>query len=219
MCCFMASQHNCGHLHQWFARCHHAKHNQTGACILQTIPTWHYHEVFPCPPCRAQRDADTADLLAGKGRQTDTELKAAKLERESSRASLSRQRPEQSAPPHIAHRNLAEPRSKETQLQNMAEGALNLPLNEPSAHTPWVPPSRRQTSMVGQLGSSSPPQAHMHDRTSTRSPEMLSVESSSRPSSAASPPYPHLEQPVSFADQKISAADMQLAHVLRQAGT
>jgi hypothetical protein len=220
MCCLMLSHHNCGHLHQWLARCHHTKHDQTGACILQTIPTWEYLEVFPCPACRAQRNTDTAEFLASKGRQTDSESKAANLERESSQASLHRQRPKQNAHPHSTQQNSAEPWSREAQLQTMAEGALKLPLIAPSTHTPWIPPSRRQTSMVGQLGSSSPPQVHARDSASTHSPETLSLGPSLRPSSATSPQTPpQEEQPANFANQKMSAADMQLAQLLLQAGT
>jgi hypothetical protein len=224
MCCFMYSQHNCGHLHQWFARCHQAKHDQTGACVLQTIPTWHYHEAFPCPPCREQRKTDTAELVASKGRQTDSEIKAGKLKKESSQAPLPRQHSEQNAHPrtaqrHIAQPNSPEPGSRETQLQTMAEGALNLPPIALSAHTPWVPPSRRQASMVGQLGSSPPPQAHTRDSASTHSPEMLSLEPSLRPSSAISPPSPSPFQEGQPANGKMSVADMQLAHMLRQAET
>jgi hypothetical protein len=222
MCCFMFSQHNCGHLHQWFARCHQAKHDQTGACALQTVPTWHYHEAFPCPPCREQRKIDTAEIVANNGRQTNAEIKASKLKKESSQAPLPRQHSEQSAHPRTAQKNTAqrnspEPWSRETQLQTMAEGALNLPPIAFSAHTPWVPPSRRQASMTGQLGSSPPPQAHTRDSASTHSPEMLSLEPSLRPSSATSPPSPSLFQDGQPASGKMSVADMQLAHILRQA--
>jgi hypothetical protein len=104
---------------------------------------------------------------------------------------------------------------REGQLATMAEGALNLPLIAPSAHTPWVPPSRRSASIVGQLGSSSPPQAHTRDGASAHSPEMLSVEGSSRPSSATSPPYPL--QAEQLANQKMTVTDMQMARLLQQA--
>jgi hypothetical protein len=218
MCCFMFSQHNCGHLHQWFARCHQAKHDQTGTCILQTIPTWHYREAFPCPPCRAERTAETAEILASKGRQTDSESKAAKLERESSQASLPRQRPKQNAHPHSTQQTPAETWNREAQLQTMAEGALSLPPIAPMAHTPWIPPSQRMASMVGQLGSSSPPQAHTRDSASIHTPEMLSLEPSLRPSSTTSPQTPvQEEQSANFGNQKMSAADMRIAHMLRQA--
>ena len=97
----------------------------------------------------------------------------------------------------------------------MADGALNLPLIAPSAHTPWVPPSRRSTSIVGQLGSSSPPQAHTRDSASAHSLDVFSVAGSSRPSSAASPPYPL--QSEALANQKMSVTDMQMARLLREA--
>ena len=214
MCYFMASEHSCGHLHQWFARCYHAKHDQTGACTLQTIPTWHYPEVFPCPECRAQRKTDTEKLLEAKGRHMDprTNKKIEPPKQEYFQDVTSRMHTEQDAYPHIAQQDSVKSRSRDAQLQNMAEGALNLPLLEPSAHTPWVPPSRRHTSVVGQLGSSSPPRARTNDSASTHSPESLSVDGSSRPSLATSPPYPPQEQP---AEQKILPAGMHFAHMLQ----
>lgn len=100
----------------------------------------------------------------------------------------------------------------------MAEGALSLPPIAPMAHTPWIPPSQRMASMVGQLGSSSPPQAHTRDSASIHTPEMLSLEPSLRPSSTTSPQTPvQEEQSANFGNQKMSAADMRIAHMLRQA--
>jgi len=223
MCYYMASEHTCGHLHQWFARCFQAKHDQTGACSMQIIPTWHYPEAFPCPPCYAQRKIDLAEFLANKGRQPDSGSKTVKFQQEFPQApipqvTLPRLRPKQAAQQYNAHQISAQPSwNREAQLQTMADGALNLPLIAPLAHTPWVPPSHRSTSIVGQLGSSSPPQAHTHDSVSAHSPDIFSVEGSSRPSSAAPPPYPL--QAEQLANQKITVTDMQMARLLQEAGT
>jgi hypothetical protein len=132
-------------------------------------------------------------------------------------APLPRLRLEQAARPYNTHQISAQNWNREAQLQTMADGALNLPLIAPSAHTPWVPPSRRSTSIVGQLGSSSPLQAHTHDSVSAHSPDIFSVEGSSRPSSAASPPYPL--QAEQLANQKMTVTDMQMARLLQEAGT
>jgi hypothetical protein len=151
----MAADHTCGHLHQWFARCFQAKHDQTGACSMQMIPTWHYPEAFPCPPCYAQRKIDLAEFLANKGRQPDSGSKTVKFQQEFPQAplpqvTLPRLRPKQAAAlPYNSHQISAQPSwNREAQLQTMADGALNLPLIAPSAHTPWVPPSRRSTSII-----------------------------------------------------------------------
>lgn len=212
MCYYMASEHTCGHLHQWFARCFQAKHDQTGACAMQSIPTWHYPEAFPCPPCHAQRKIDLAEFLASKGRQTDSTVKTEKPKQELPQVPILRSQNEYDAHPYYTPQNIW---GREGQLQTMAEGALNLPLIAPSAHTPWVPPSRRSASIVGQLGSSSPPQAHTREGASAHYPGMLSVKGSSRPSSEISPPYPL--QAEQLANQKMTVTDMQMARLLQQA--
>jgi hypothetical protein len=70
---------------------------------------------------------------------------------------------------------------------------------------PWVPPSRRHYSIVGQLGSSPPRPQQVYGTTPSQSPEMLSVEDYSRPNSEFAPAYP---------DQTPSAS--QLAWLLRE---
>lgn len=205
MCCYMASQHICGHLHEWFARCYQAKHDQTDACAMQTIPTWHYPERFACPACRTLNRINTQNLIASNGRQANTGMSTnpEKPKQAYSRTPVPRLHAAQSA-----HSHSAQP-SGEARLQTLAKGALNLP----SAHTPWIPPSRRQPSIVGQLGPSPPPQVHANDSASTHSSEMLSVESSSRPGSETSPTYSLQEQ---VANRRTSIDDKQFARLLRQ---
>jgi hypothetical protein len=218
MCYFVSSQHNCGHLHERFARCFLAQRDGYCACNTQSFPIWQHPDPFPCPQCRADRKAETQDLMEHKGGRKAsnvTSVKAETVQQEYSNAAFPRLqalRQNIQPQPQLGQQVEGEYANINAQLRTLADKALHLPPTptpDPAvqAEQPWVPPSRRQISIVGQLGSSPPPPPQTYGTTPSQSPEMLSVEDSSWPDSMRPPAYP---------DQTPSASP-QLAWLLREA--
>jgi hypothetical protein len=214
MCYFVSSQHNCGHLHESFARCFLAQRDGYCACNTQSFPIWQHPDPFPCPQCRADRKAETQALMADKGRKASevTTVKAKTLQQGYSNTTFPRlQALGQEIKAQRGQQVEGEYANINAQLQTLADKALHLPPTptpDPAVQPeqPWVPPSRRHASIVGQLGSSPPPQQQIYGTTPSQSPEMLSVEDSSWPDSMMPPAYP---------DQTQSASP-QLAWLLRE---
>lgn len=192
MCYFVSSRHNCGHLHEDFARCFFAKRDGHFACNQQSFPIWQHPDPFPCPECRAERKAETQDLITNKGRNVSetTKLKVESVQQDNSNSRFSRESTMQYIQPHPNQQINGEYANIGAQLQTLADKALHTsPTAEQLAEQPWVPPSRRHASIVGQLGSSPPPQLQAHRATPSQSPDMLSVDKSSRPDSVMAPVY------------------------------
>lgn len=205
MCYFVSSHHNCGHLHESFARCYFAQRDDNYACNKQSFPIWPHPDPFPCPECRAHRKAETQELLSPRGNKVSdaTRIKAEPLQQSNTESHLSRQPIGYNIQPNpqVAgeYANIA------AQLQTLASEALQTsPLPNMPRQLPWVPPSRRHASIVGQLGSS--PQSQVHGTTPSQSPDMLSVGESSQPDSAMAPVYP----------DQVQSASPQLAWLLRE---
>ena len=191
MCFFVASQHSCGHLHEKFGRCFFAQRDAIHACNKPSFPIWQHSDPFPCPVCCAERKTDTNELLSAKGGKRSDAPKVKKetlqQDRRSSTQSAGQNvpaKPDQQSI-HGEYANIGD------QLQNLADNALRTsPLPEQAASPPWIPPSQRYASIVGQLGSSPPPRSHQHGTTSPSSDEMLFGKDFSRPDSAVAPAYP-----------------------------
>jgi hypothetical protein len=216
MCYFVSSQHNCGHLHESFARCFFALRDNSCACNTQSFPIWQHPDPFPCPQCRADRKAETQDLIAHKGgrKASDvTSVKAETVQQGYSKATFPRLqalRQKIQPQPQLGQQVEGEHANINAQLQTLADKALHLPPTptpDPAVQPeqPWVPFSRRHYSILGQLGSSPPPPQQVYGTTPSQSPEMLSVEEYSRPNSEFAPAYP---------DRTPSAS--QLAWLLRE---
>lgn len=200
MCYFVSSRHNCSHLHEKFARCFFAQRDGSYACNQESFPIWQHPDPFPCPECRADRKAETQDLMTNKGRKVSetTKLKAEIIQQDNSNARFSRESTMQYIPSQLNQQIGSEYANIGVQLQTLADKALHTsPTTEQLAEQPWVPPSRRHGSIVGQLGSSPPPQLHAHGNMPSQSPEMISVDDSSRPDSVTAPVYSDQVQPAS----------------------
>lgn len=201
MCYFVSSHHNCGHLHERFARCFFAQRDGNFACNEPAFPIWQSPEPFPCPDCQALRHTDTQELLSNKARKPNdaTRIKANSLQPDSSIAHFSRQSSVQHQQPQPSQQVAGEFANINAQLQTLADRALHvspppLPLPDQLATAPWVPPSQRYASIVGQLGPSPPPQPQSHQTTSSLSPDLLSGKEPSRPDSAIATAYHEQEQ-------------------------
>jgi hypothetical protein len=203
MCYFVASQHNCGHLHESFARCFFAQRDGSHACNQQSFPIWQHPDPFPCPDCRAHRKAETQELVSNKGRKMSdtTHMKTGTHQRASSHASSSHQPAEQIPQPPLDQQFAGEYAIIEAQLQTLAARALHMS-PAPEEQFTWVPPSRRHVSVVGQLGSSPPVQVQGYGFASPHSPET----ESSPTDSLMMPSYPH----------QVQSASPSLAWLLRQ---
>ena len=207
MCFFVASQHSCGHLHERFGRCFFAQRDSNHACNEPSFPIWQHSDPFPCPDCYAHRKSDTNELLSAKaGKRSD----APKVKKETV------QQDRRSSTRSAGHNVPAMPNQQSVdgeyakmgdQLQTPADNALRTsPLPEQAVSPPWIPPSQRYASIVGQLGSSPPPQSHTHETTSPLSNEMLSGREFSRPDSAVAPTF----------SEQLEMDSTQFALLLRQ---
>jgi hypothetical protein len=187
MCFFVESHHNCGHQHGRFARCLFAERDSINACNEPSFPVWKHEDPLPCPDCHAHRKAHTNELLSSKGGKSSgaTHIKKktqsnARSSRQSTEQSF-QQQPEAQPVQHIAgeYDNIGD------QLHTLADNdPRTSPLPAQAVSPPWVPPSRRYASIVGQLGSSPPPRSQTHEITSPHSPKMLECKDTSRPDSA-----------------------------------
>ena len=210
MCFFVASQHSCGHLHERFGRCFFAQRDNYYACNEPSFPIWQHLDPFPCPDCHAHRKTDTNELLSTKGQKASnaTQMKAETVQHDKPNARTSRQSTGQDVQAQTVQQIAGEHANIGDQLQTLADNALRTSsLPNQAASPPWVPPSRKYASIVGQLGSSPPPRSQTHETTSPLSPELLSVKDASRPDSAMEPAY--LEQS--------QIGSTQLEWLLRQA--
>lgn len=194
MCFFVESHHNCGHLHGRFARCFFAERDGIHACNEPSFPVWQHEDPLPCPDCHAHRKADTNELLSSKGgRPSGAKHIKTEVAQQTSRSS--RQSTEQSfqAQPEaqLVQQITGECANIEDQLQTLADNTLHTsPLPDQAVSPPWVPPSRRYASIVGQLGSSPPARSSTHETTSPISPETLATKDASRLDSAMVSAYP-----------------------------
>lgn len=184
MCFFVASQHSCGHLNERFGRCFFAQRDGNYACNEPSFPIWQHSDPFPCPDCYAHRKADTNELLlsAKGGKRSDApkvKKETIQQDRRSSTQSAGQNIPERPKQQSIdgEYANIGD------QLQTLAASALH-------TSPPWIPPSRRYASIVGQLGSSPPPQSHTQQTTSPLLDEMLFGKDFPRPDSAVAPIFP-----------------------------
>lgn len=208
MCFFVASQHSCGHLHERFGRCFFAQRDSNYACNEPSFPIWQHSDPFPCPDCYAHRKADTNELLSAKGGKRTDAPKVKKETMQQDRRS-STQSAGQNVPTRLNQQSVdGEYANIGDQLQTLADNALHTsPLPNEAASPPWIPPSQRYASIVGQLGSSPPPQSLTHDTTSPLSNEMLSGRDFSRPDSAVAPAF----------SEQLEMDPTQFALLLRQA--
>ncbi|GAB7325438.1 hypothetical protein MBLNU13_g09460t2 [Cladosporium sp. NU13] len=210
MCFFVASQHSCGHLHEKFSRCFFAQRDGNYACNEPSFPIWQHSDPFPCPDCYAHRKNDTNELLhvsAKDGKRSDApkvKKETVQQDRRSSTQSAGQNVPVKPGQ-HIidgGYANIGD------QLQTLADNALHTsPLPDQAVSPPWIPPSRRYASIVGQLGSSPPPQSRAYETTSPVSNEMLSGKDFSRPDSAVAPAF----------SEQLEMNPTQFALLLRQA--
>jgi hypothetical protein len=193
MCFFLASQHSCGHLHEKFGQCFFAQRDGSHACNEPSFPMWQHSDPFPCPDCFAHRKNDTNELLAAAKGGKRSDVKRVKKETsQQDRRSSTQSAAGQTVPAkldqqfvHGEYANIGD------QLQTLADNTLRTsPLPEQAASPPWIPPSQRYASIVGQLGSSPSPRPQMNVTTSPLSNEMLSGKDFSRPDSAVAPAYP-----------------------------
>lgn len=196
MCFFVASQHSCGHLHEKFGRCFFAKRDGICACNEPSFPIWQHSDPFPCPICFTDRKTDTNELLptAKGGKRSDAkQIKKEPLQQDRRSSTQSAGQNVQAQPAqHSIHGEYA---NIGDQLQTLADNALKTsPRPDQAAEPaspPWIAPSRRYASIVGQLGSSPPPRLQTtFEATSSLSPDMLSGNEFSRPDSAIAPAYP-----------------------------
>jgi hypothetical protein len=210
MCFFVASQHSCGHLHEKFGRCFFAKRDGNYACNEPSFPIWQHSDPFPCPACFTDRKTDTNELLSVKGGRKSSEGTKVKKEtlQQDHRPSPQPTGQEIQAQPaqHTTHGEYADIGD---QLQTLADNALKTsPPPNQAESPPWIPPSRRYASIVGQLGSSPPPRLQTtFEPTSPLSPDMLSGNDFSRPDSAIAPAYP----------EQVEMDSTEFALLLRQA--
>lgn len=195
MCYIMASHHNCGHLHQRFAQCFTAKHNNAIMCNMQHFPIWQHTEVFPCPDCRAQRRADAEHFLVNKGRRVS---KSPNVKSESSfrpdhsDTHSSGQSSVQNVQQSVIHNtNYGQHNPEDLQLQVLVDALRASPQAGLPAQQDWIPPSRR--SITVNANETKP--THIYEATSPDSSEMLSVASGSN--SGAAPAYPNQTRPPS----------------------
>lgn len=190
MCYIMASRHNCGHLHQRFAQCFTAKHNNAIMCNMQHFPIWQHTEIFPCPDCRALRSAEAQELLVNKGRRV-VKVKSETPQPDHSDAHSSGQSSVQNMQQSVAHNSLvAKTNTEDLQLQALVEALRTSPKAGLPAQQEWIPPSRRF-----EVNTSPPQQTQVCEATSPDSSEMLSVVSGSN--SVVAPPYPKQTRPPS----------------------
>lgn len=209
MCFFVASQHSCGHLHEKFGRCFFAQRDAIHACNKPSFPIWQHSDPFPCPVCFAQRKTDTNELLSSKGgKRSDAprvKKETVQHDRRSSTQSAGQQNVPANSDQQIIHGEYA---NIGDQLQNLTDNALRTsPLPQHAVSLPWIPPSQRYASIVGQLGSSPPPRSQTHEITSPLSGEMLFGKDFSRPDSAVAPAHP----------EQSELDSTQFAFLLRQA--
>ena len=192
MCFFVASQHSCGHLHEKFSPCFFAQRDRNHACNEPSFPIWQHSDPFPCPTCYAHRKTETDELLhvsAKGGKRSDVpkvKKETIQQDRRSSTQSAGQNLPVKPVQ-HIMDGKYA---NMGDQLQTLADNALHTsPPPDQAASPPWIPPSQRYASIVGQLGSSPPPQSRTYGTTSPLSNEMLSGQESSRPDSVVVPAF------------------------------
>lgn len=178
MCCFAAAHHNCGHLHQWFARCFKAKEQNTSKCTMNAFPSWQYSEQYPCPDCRAKRAEETKEVIRNQGHKVTKQLK---LEDGDSTQNLPLAFPgypaatqQAQSPNNNSAYNSTYHNHIQTQQPLTANLASNMPQPSQADLAAWVPPSRRTAQIQKSHQSSSPTLAP--ESTPTLSPEMLSIQ-------------------------------------------
>lgn len=225
MCRHMIAYHNCGHTHQWFARCIEPKKSNTPACNMPQFPVEEYQEGFPCPVCAAQRTAETRDLL-DRGRRTAAASQTRSIKREEREGShLPGQAPVHSQQDGRYHHMPDAGEAFGAPTGDISGLMHNVPENNTqrvvfSPQMPWVPPSSRHAEIVRQVESSSP--AQTTDVASIQSWSATSVDEYSRPASESTPQLQYPSNTPLQASQMppgqegFSPEDMELVRRLRQ---